>query len=112
MMLGFNTVVLERLKDFTGDFETEPYETGWAREAIFFIRVHAMAPGGTILNAFPQISADGIEWMNDGSAFAPISGPGDSFLRVSHFGGWLRLRTMIKGSQPRARLTIQLALKS
>ncbi len=112
MMLGFYTVVLERLKDFSGDFDTEPYETGWAREAIFFVCVHALGPAGTILRAFPQVSVDGIEWIDEGSAFAPISQPGNAFLRVSHFGGWLRLRTAFDGPQPAARLTIQLALKS
>ncbi len=111
-MLDFNTVVLERLKDFTGAFETEPYEAGWAREAIFVIRVHSMSPADAVLCAAAQISVDGIEWMDEGSAFAPIGAPGSYFLKVSHFGGWLRLRARFEGRPVQARLTIQLVLKS
>src|SRR5262245_23136422 len=111
-MLNFHTIVLERLKDFAGDFETEPYEVGWAREAIFVVRIHMMNPPGITLRVFPQISADGIEWMDEGSAFAPISAPGSYFLRVSHFGGWLRLRCRCEGQPAQVRVTIPLVLKS
>jgi len=111
-MLTFHTIVLERLKDFVGGFSTEPYEVGWAREAIFVVRVHAMSPAGTVLRASPLISVDGIEWMDEGSAFKPISAPGNYFLRLSHFGGWLQLRGEFDGQSIQARLTIQLVLKS
>ena len=37
-----HTAVLERFGTFSGDFATEPYEAGWAEEAIFFIRVDAV----------------------------------------------------------------------
>jgi hypothetical protein len=111
-MLNSHTVVLERLKDYMGVFETEPYEVGWAREAIFVIRVHSMDPGGNVLHAVPQISADGIEWMDEGSAFTPIGAPGSYFLRLSHFGGWLRLRCRIEGRNPAIRVTIPLILKA
>lgn len=111
-MLDFNTVVLERLKDFNSDFDTEPYEAGWAREAIFVVRVHEIAKGAT-LGAKAQISVDGIEWMDEGSTFTPIEMTGSYFLKVSHFGGWLRLQATLEGaSKEPARLTIQLVLKS
>lgn len=110
-MLNSNTVVLERLKDFSGAFETEPYEAGWAREAIFFLRVHSIA-AGTAVHAHAQISVDGIEWIDEGTLVAPISGEGTRFLKVAHFGGWLRLRVVLGGNTPAARMTIQLVLKS
>ncbi len=34
-----HTTVLERNTEWSGRFETEPYEVGWASEAIFFARV-------------------------------------------------------------------------
>jgi hypothetical protein len=111
-MLSFHTIVLERLKDFTGDFVTEPYEVGWAREAIFIVRVHSINPANTALRASPLLSADGIEWMDEGSAFKPITAPGNYFLRLSHFGGWLQLRGNFEGQAVKSRLTIQLVLKS
>jgi hypothetical protein len=110
-MLNTNTVVLERLKDFTGNFETEPYEAGWAREAIFFLRIHSISEG-TILQASAQISVDGIEWMDEGSEFDAIDASGSYFLKVTHFGGWLRLRVSVTGVAPELRATVQLVLKS
>jgi hypothetical protein len=110
-MLNSNTVVLERLKDFSGPFETEPYEAGWAREAIFFLRVHSLAKG-TALRAFAQISVDGIEWIDEGSVFPAIQATSSYFLKLTNFGGWLRLRTEMEGGAPAARITIQLVLKS
>lgn len=110
MLRASNTVVLERLKEFSTDFQTEPYETAWASEAIFFIRLHEAHQGR--LQAFVQISADGITWIDEGSSFPTLTAAGDHFLRVSHFGGWLRLRCDLQGEDPRMKLTIHLVLKS
>ncbi|MCZ6631820.1 MAG: hypothetical protein O7G87_00315 [bacterium] len=33
-----HTAVMERNQIWSGSFETEPYEAGWASEAIFFVR--------------------------------------------------------------------------
>ena len=38
-MKQFNASHLEIKKWFTGRFETHPYETGWADEAIFFVMI-------------------------------------------------------------------------
>jgi hypothetical protein len=108
---NFYTVVLERMREFTQDFETEPYETAWASEAMFFIRVHETSGSGVRLDARVQVSVDGIEWIDEGTSFAPIAGPGNSFVKVSHFGGWLRLACTVSGRAPRAKLTVALALK-
>lgn len=111
-MHNFNTVVLERLKDFSSSFETEPYEAAWAREAIFFMRVHEVHGDDTRVRAYVQLSADGIEWIDEGTEFTGTSRPGSQFVRVSHFGGWLRLRVSLDGESPTVRTTIQLALKA
>jgi len=110
-MKKFHTVVLERLKDFSGSFETEPYEAGWASEAIFFIRVHACSGVQPHLHSFVQISPDGIHWVDEGIQFPEITTQGDYFVKVAHFGGWLRLRNAIAGQDAEMRLTIHLVLK-
>lgn len=110
-MRNFNTVVLERLKYFQQGFETEPYEVGWASEAIFFIRVHSMEGSRVVLTPQVQISADGIEWVDEGTELEPIDQVGNYFVRVSHFGGWLRLAADIAGKKPDLKITIQLVLK-
>lgn len=111
-MHNFNTVVLERLKDFSHSFETEPYEAAWAREAIFFIRVHDVQGENAALRAYVQISVDGIEWIDEGTEFPVMRAAGNQFVRVTHFGGWLRLRVKIDGDEPTVRATIHLALKA
>ena len=109
-MRNFQTVVLERMNWFTGRFQTEPYECGWASEATFVVRVHEVQ-GSIALRATLQLSVDGIEWMDDELCFRRIDRVGSSFLRVRHFGGWLRLDGDVAGQDARVRLTIYLVLK-
>ena len=90
-MRHFTTAVLERHTEYSGPFATEPYETAWASEAIFFIRTEEMVGDSVMLRAKVQISVDGIHWIDEGTVFEPITTKGDFFVRVSHFGGWLRL---------------------
>jgi hypothetical protein len=111
-MRNSHTVVLERLKFFSLDFETEPYEAAWASEAIFFVRLHELSGSSASLQAFVQLSADGVTWVDEGSALPVLTTAGDHFLRVSHFGGWLRLRCVVAGVDPQLKLTIHLVLKS
>ncbi len=110
-MRNFYTVVLERMKELTGDFATEPYEAGWASEAMFFVRVHEMTGTGVKLQSAVQVAVDGIDWIDEGSSFPPITALGSYFLRVRHFGGWLRLRSEITGRTPRIKATVHLVLK-
>jgi len=80
-----------------GEFALEPYEAGWATEAlaIVYIReVHGEAP---ILKLKAQISADGCRWIDFGPAFAPINSEGGYFLRLEGFGNWLRLAGEVSG---------------
>ena len=106
------TAPLERHKDLSGEFATEPYECGWATEAIFFLRVQELTGDGATLRANVQISADGIHWVDEGTTLPPITTAGDSFVRVSHFGGWLRLAGRVDGTEARMNVMIHLVLKS
>lgn len=110
-MRQFYTVVLERMQRYSGEFQTEPYETAWAGEALFFIRIHEMTGEKAVLNSRVQVSVDGIEWIDEGTSFPPIDSEGSYFIRVSHFGGWLRLANEVGGKNGEAKLTIQLVLK-
>ena len=85
------TQPLARHQTINGAFVTEPFECAWASEAIFFVRIQEADETAVTLSARPQVSADGIHWVDEGSSFPPMSGVGVWFLRLSHFGGWLRL---------------------
>lgn len=110
-MRQFYTVVLERMQTYSGTFQTEPYETAWAGEAMFFIRIHELTGKKAMLSSRVQVSVDGIEWIDEGMSFPPIDAEGSYFIRVSHFGGWLRLANEVDGENAAAKLTIQLVLK-
>ena len=84
------TAVVERNVTWEGAFATEPYEAGWAAEALIFIRVlHNGVPGHS---AAVQISPDGIRWLDEGTRIRlPEQPDGLTMARVTHFGNWLRL---------------------
>jgi len=86
-----HTAVIERNITWQGPFATEPYETAWASEAIFFVRTLAaeQLPPGTVARV--QISPDGMHWCDEGSTLTLPTSAGIGFARVRHFGGWLRL---------------------
>lgn len=110
MMVRQNyTAIVERNRLFQCDFTTEPYECGWASEAIFFIRKLETTGPVTGLALRVQISGDGMHWCDEGSTLILTESEVD-FVRVRHFGNWLRLA----GGLPRAasvRVMVALALK-
>ncbi|MCC6679335.1 MAG: hypothetical protein IT445_00385 [Phycisphaeraceae bacterium] len=106
------TAVLERHAILSGQWATEPYETAWAGEALFFIRIEAIEGGEARVDARVQISPDGIHWADEGSIFPEMTAEGQYFLRVKRFGGWLRLAGQVKGPEGCAvQVTIHLVLK-
>ncbi|MDR1383820.1 MAG: hypothetical protein LBJ67_08260 [Planctomycetaceae bacterium] len=113
-MRQFYTATLERHTKFSGTFATEPFETAWSSEAIFFVRIETFTGSGSkpdeteSVDARVQISADGIHWIDEETAFEPLHSCGDYFVRVKHFGGWLRLLGHVNGT---AEMTIHLVLK-
>lgn len=104
------TAVVARNDDWLGEWATEPYETAWAAEAIFFVRVLKAEGEARTVSAQVQISPDGMHWADEGSRLDIPVREGVCAVKVAHFGGWLRLagRTP-EGS--RLRVMAYLALK-
>lgn len=99
-MKQFNASHLEIKKWFTGRFETHPYETGWADEAIFFVMIEHEKGDNPTLTAHVEISHDGVNWASDGSAPVTFSGRGLHPIKVQpNFGNWLRLVVDIAGGE-------------
>ncbi len=107
----FNASHLEVKDDFVRDFQTNPYECGWASECIFFVMVEGVSGRSPRLVGEVEISHDGINWAKEGTVSDPITAEGLHFIRVKHFGNWLRLNCRITGENPSFRLNIQIALK-
>ena len=112
-----HTAVVERNQLWEGDFTTEPYEAGWSHEAIFFVRilrVEATNSSSLIdVELQVQISPDGIHWCDEGSRrkfIAQHTLDKPSFVRVSHYGGWLRLAGTVNDG--RVWPLVHLALKA
>ncbi len=85
------SAVIARNETWRGQVFTEPYEAGWAREAVVFVTAlaNATGPAGT---AHLEISPDGMRWAREGTSFTlPTTKDSIAFARASHFGNWLRL---------------------
>jgi hypothetical protein len=89
------TAVIARNETWTGASATEPYEAGWATEAVFFVRALTAgkgAPTEAPLEAHVEISPDGMRWIREGaSLILPTAVDDLAMARVRHFGNWLRL---------------------
>jgi len=98
--------VVERDIEWNGPFETEPYEVGWASEAVFFVRsLEGSAQGES---ARVQITPDGMHWCDEGTA-VPLPASGETtFCKVANFGNWLRL---VGSTGRRIRVLVTLSLK-
>ena len=90
MLRQCHTAIIERNQHLTGRFVTEPYECGWASEAIFFVRKLEASGSveGSLIKA--QISPDGMRWCDEGATVSLSKNEVD-FCKVTHFGNWLRL---------------------
>ncbi|HEY9559807.1 MAG TPA: hypothetical protein VIR29_03345 [Anseongella sp.] len=112
------TSTVEQRRDFTESFDTHPMEGAWAGEAIFFLTIEKLQGKDPIVQARVQISPDGVNWVDEGIAFSPMEETGLYFVRVRHFGGWLRLKGLVEGGSDAggnpatANLTIHLVLKA
>jgi hypothetical protein len=100
------TAVVERDVFVTGAFAAEGYECGWASEAIFFVRVLAGELSG--VTARVEISPDGMRWCAEGSTLVMPGADGLAFVRVGHFGNWLRLALDAGGKSGKIILTLHL----
>lgn len=105
------TASVERNVEWSGEFATEPYEAAWASEAIFFVRALEVSPEFDEGLANVQISADGIRWVDEGATVRlPTEKDAVTFCKVSHFGGFLRLRGTVDDSTF-IKVLVSLALK-
>ena len=105
------TAVLEKNSTFTADFATEPYETGWALEARWFVRVLEIFGENVELTLIPQVSPDGLFWCDEGSDPLKMTATGLSSIALEDFGHWLRLDGKLSGENPSVKVLIYLALK-
>lgn len=97
MLRENTTAILARNEVWTGAAATEPYEAGWAIEAVLFVRA-LKPPTGPQPEARVQISADGMHWVDEGTRLAmPLEEGAVSFARVRRFGNWLRLAADFQG---------------
>jgi hypothetical protein len=103
------TAVVARNESWTGASATEPYEAGWAKEAIVFVRA-LKAPVGPLPKARVEISADGMHWCPEGSEFdLPAAKDAVTFQRLAHFGNFLRIAaTVPKGAEITVLVTFHL----
>lgn len=107
MMRESHTAIVERHVRLPSQHRTEPYECGWAAEAIFF--VYLTDPSGADIGVRAEISADGQRWVGTEDHAVLSAGQTGLALPVRHFGGWLRLA--VDGSSTNPELDIYLALK-
>lgn len=92
MLRESHTAVVARNEPWSGSAASEPYEAGWAREAIVWFR--ALDCEGRLdgVSARVQISPDGMRWVDAGFTFPLPKRVGEvAFVRVREFGNWLRL---------------------
>lgn len=101
------TAILARNERWSGDAASEPYEAGWAREAVIFIRA-LKEPKGPQPQIRAEISPDGMRWIAEGTTAAmPSTRDGIAALRVKHFGNWIRVAaTFAEGSESTVLVTL------
>lgn len=109
-MRRFHTSVTDLRQPFRQVIETFGFECGWADEAIYFVTAEESTPTSAVIDVRAQLSADGIRWLDEGSSLR-LTGAGAAFLRLAHFGGYLRLVGTVSGPEPHCELTVRLALK-
>ena len=106
------TAVVARGEHWQGNSTTEPYETAWASEVIFFLRALAVEGDLSGVRARVQISADGMHWTDEGTEVSLPARQGQvTFCRIRHFGGYLRLAAdLLPGT--RCQVIVSLNLKA
>jgi hypothetical protein len=86
------TAIIARNETWEGKCATEPYECGWAHEAVVFVRALAAPKRLGAARARVQISPDGMRWVDEGTKVKLPTRPDEvTFARVTQFGNWIRL---------------------
>jgi hypothetical protein len=110
-MRHFQNAVLDYKHELGRDYSSAPMETAWATEAMFFVRLEKVRGPRFQFSARAQISVNGIDWIEEGTAFPPLTAEGQYVIRLKHFGGWLRLVGKQESARSHAVLTTNLVLK-
>ncbi len=98
LMLPENvTAVLARNERWSGDAASEPYEAGWAREAVFFVRAikRASSDQSRWLGWKYHLMAC-IGWEKERNSRMPSERDGIAIARLTGFGGWLRVKARFR----------------
>lgn len=103
------TAVIARNERWSGDAASEPYEAGWAHEAVFFIRA-IKEPIGPAPKGRVEISPDGMHWVHEGTEFTmPSERDGIAVARLRGFGNWLRVAAQFEdGAECTVLVTLHL----
>ncbi|MFT4093211.1 MAG: DUF6385 domain-containing protein [Niabella sp.] len=109
-MKNFQATAVEKRVKVTGDFFSQPMEAGWASEALFFLWVEEVTALEQPLDIAVQLSADGMNWIDEGTVLPGVQAAGHYFVRVKHFGNWLRLAVKTSRSAT-VKLSVYLHLK-
>lgn len=107
-MLTSATTVVERRTVLRGDHVTEPYEAGWALEAMVFMQVEGAHPA---LSIQPQVSPDGIHWLDYGTPVVLAAKESLAGGPVLAFGTWLRFAVTGASENSPAEVLIHLTMK-
>lgn len=104
------TTVLVRGETWHGAFASEPYEAGWAREAVIFVRLLKLEGDPGTAEISVDISADGMRWAGEGARIPVPAETGEvTFAKVAHFGNWLRVSGRLpEGTSAQALVTLHL----
>ncbi|WP_159585718.1 hypothetical protein [Chelativorans xinjiangense] len=103
------TAIVARNERWTGEAATEPFEAGWAREAVVFVRA-LKEPAGAAPMAWIEISPDGMHWVPEGTRLKmPTAKDEIAVARLTCFGNWLRVATRFDaGAECTVLVTIHL----
>lgn len=104
------TAVVERNVTVQGRLETEPYETGWAGEARWFVHVLA-ADESTELRIASEISPDGMTWCAHEAEPVGRIGPGLVSLPLKMLSPWQRLVLTTPPDAPAIKVIVYLTLR-
>jgi Domain of unknown function (DUF6385) len=111
-MLNTYTAVVERAQPVVGRHFTEPYEAGWAQEAVVFVKVRDGLGADGELRAWIQVSPDGIEWVDHGAALpTPLRGTSLGAIPVQNFGDWIRVGLACSDPEATVRVSVYVSLK-
>ena len=101
------TAVIVRGETWEGSFASEPFEAGWATEAVVFAQTEGDHPD---LEISVEVSPDGIHWIRRAAATLAASAELVE-VPLTSFGNWIRVVVTGAMSESTARVLVRLNLK-